>query len=60
MYSQWFISMWDYILMNIRAANFYEVSVINLEFLQLNSITLQLKMYISRIFKEYFVYVNTL
>lgn len=60
MYSQWFNSMWDYILMNIRAANFYEVSVINLEFLQLNSITLQLKMYISRIFKEYFVYVNTL
>lgn len=60
MYSQWFISMWDYILMNNRAANFYEVSVINLEFLQLNSITLQLKMYISRIFKEYFVYVNTL
>lgn len=60
MYSQWFISMWDYILMNNRAANFYEVSVINLEFLQLNSITLQLKMYISRIFKEYFVYINTL
>lgn len=46
--------------MSNRAANFYEVSVINLEFLQLNSITLQLKMYISRIFKDYFVYINTL